>query len=138
MGIGPVEYIVIGFPGNKFSGEIVPALAELVDSGTVRILDLAFIQKDADGSVLAIEYDELEDELGYEGLNGESGGLLSDEDLAEAAEGLEPETSALLILWEDLWAAPLAAALRNADAVLLAGGRIPYEIVDAAMASLDS
>ena len=138
MAIGPVEYIVVGFPGNKFSGEIVPALAELIESGTVRIIDLVFIAKDVDGGVTFIEYDELEDVLGYEGLEGEAGGLLSDEDALEAAAGLEPGSSALMILWEDLWAAPLAHALRNADAVLLGGGRIPYQVVEAAMAALDA
>ena len=77
MTIGPVEYIIVGFPGNKFNGEIAPELVDLVESGTVRILDLIFIGKDADGSVVAFEIDELDAAAGFGGLDGDVGGLIS-------------------------------------------------------------
>jgi len=138
MDIGPVEYLIISFPGNKFKGEIAPAIADLVERGTIRILDLAFVSKDVDGSMLALEYDELDEAAAFVDIDGDSGGLLSDEDLEMAAEALEPNSSALLIMWEDLWAADLARALRNAGGVLLTGERIPHDIVELAFAGIDS
>jgi hypothetical protein len=98
MTVGPVEYIVVGFPGNKFTGEIAPELIALVESGTVRVLDLIFIGKDIDGSVLAIEIDELDDLVGFAGLDGEVGGLISPEDVAHVADLLEPNSSAALLI----------------------------------------
>jgi hypothetical protein len=100
--MGPVEYVVIAFPGNRFKGEIVPAVAELVDNDVVRILDVAFIKKDADGNVTMFEYDSLDDvlEFGFADVDGEAGGVLNDEDLELAAEALEPDSSAALIVWE--------------------------------------
>jgi Family of unknown function (DUF6325) len=138
MPIGPVEYIVIGFPENRFTGAIVPALTELVDSGTIRIIDLVFVKKDADGSVMSFEFDALEELAEYAGLDGEAGGLLNEEDIEIAADALEPNSSAALLVWEDAWAAPLATALREAGGVLLAGERIPYEIVEAAFEELSA
>ena len=138
MPIGPVEYIVIGFPENRFTGAIVPALTELVDSGTIRIIDLVFVKKDADGSVMSFEFDALEELADYAGLDGEAGGLLNEEDIEIAADALEPNSSAALLVWEDAWAAPLATALREAGGVLLAGERIRYEIVEAAFEELSA
>jgi uncharacterized membrane protein len=129
VAIGPVEYIIIGFPENQFKGEIVPALADLVESGTVRILDLIFITKDENGDVTTIEYEDLP---GIGDLDGEADGLLSEEDLDMAAEVLEPNSSALMIVWEDSWANRLAAAIRDAGGVIISGERIPHEIVEAA------
>ena len=136
MTTGPIEYIIVGFPGNKFSGEIVPELAALVESGTVRVLDLIFIGKDANGSVLAFEIDELEALADFAGLDTEVGGLISPEDIAHAAAALEPNSSAALLIWEDLWAAPFAEAVRRADGVLLEGARIPHELIAPALADL--
>jgi uncharacterized membrane protein len=130
------EYIVIGFPGNNFTGEIVPALADLVESGTIRILDLVFVLKDADGNVLSFEYDDLED-LGYHDLPGEVTGILSDSDVAQAGELLEPNSSAVLLIWEDLWAESFAQAVRNADGVFVAGGRLGEDSLAAALADLN-
>jgi hypothetical protein len=136
MTIGPVEYVIVGFPGNKFNGEIAPALARLIDSNTIRLLDLVFVGKDADGDVVAFEFDEL-DELGAFGdLEGEIGGLITPDDIAHAAAGLEPNSSAALVIWEDLWASEFAGAVRDSGGVLLEGGRIPYELVEAALADL--
>jgi hypothetical protein len=136
MTLGPVEYLLIGFPGNQFKGEIVPALADLIEAGTVRILDLVFVKKDEDGSITTFEYDALTEAPGFAELDGEAGGLLNDDDIALAAEALAPDSSAALLVWEDTWAAPLAAALRNAGGVLVAGERIPHEIVEQALDAL--
>ena len=135
MAMGPVEYIIIGFPENQFKGEIVPALADLVESGTVRILDLVFVMKDADGTVTSVEYEDLP---GVSELEGEADGLLSDEDLEMVAEVLEPNSSGLMIVWEDLWASRLAAALRDAGGVILSGERIPHDIVEAAFEGISA
>jgi hypothetical protein len=136
--MGPVEYVVIGFPGNQFKGEIVPALAELVDNDVIRIIDVAFIKKDADGSTTMFEYDTLDDVLafGFADIDGEAGGLLNDEDLELAAETLEPDSSAALIVWEHRWAARVAQAIRDAGGSIIAGERIPDEIVEQALADL--
>jgi uncharacterized membrane protein len=136
--LGPVEYVVIGFPGNRFKGEIVPAVAELVDNDVVRIIDVAFIKKDADGNVATFEYDTLDDVLayGFADVDGEAGGVLNDEDLELAAETLEPDSSAALIVWEHRWAARVAQAIRDAGGRIIAGERIPDEIVEQALADL--
>jgi hypothetical protein len=136
MTIGPVEYIVVGFPGNKFTGEIAPELIALVESGTIRVLDLIFIGKDADGSVLSFEFDELDEVAGFSDLDGEVGGLISPADVEFVASQLEPNSSAALLLWEDLWAAPFAQAVRDSGGVLLDGARVPHEIIEPALAAL--
>jgi uncharacterized membrane protein len=136
--IGPVEYVVIGFPGNRFKGEIVPAVAELVDNEVVRILDVAFIKKDGDGNVTMFEYDALDDvlEFGFADIDGEAGGVLNDEDLGLVAETLAPDSSAALIVWEHRWAARVAQAIRDAGGSIIAGERVPDEIVEQALADL--
>jgi hypothetical protein len=133
--IGPVEYILIAFPGNKFSGQIVPALQELVASGTIHIIDLLFVKKAADGSVLVVELDQMDaDEAApFDGLEGEYGGLLSQEDIELAAAELPPNSSAGLLVWENLWAARFAAAVRAADGVVIANERVPHDLVMAAL-----
>ncbi len=137
MTIGPVEYIIIQFPGNQFKGEIAPALADLIESKTVRIVDLVFILKDADGNVVWDEYDAGEngDGFGFAHLDGEAG-LLNEDDILTAAEVMDPNSSAALLVWEDLWAAPFAAAIRNAGGELIAGGRIPHELAQLAADTL--
>jgi hypothetical protein len=136
MAIGPVEYIVVGFPGNEFNGKVAPALAKLIESNTIRLLDLLFVGKDAEGNVLAIEFDELEELAEFAGVEGEVGGIISEEDIAHVAEALEPNSSAALLIWEDVWAAEFAVAVRESGGVLLEGARIPYEIVEAVFADL--
>lgn len=139
-GIGPVEYVVIEFPGNRFKGEIVPVLAELVDNELVRILDVAFIKKDADQTVTMFEYDGLDEvlEFGFAALDGAAGGVLSDEDLRMAAEVLAPDSSAALLVWEDRWAARLAQTIRDAGGRITTGERIPPEIVEKALADIEA
>jgi hypothetical protein len=138
MTIGPIEYIIVGFPGNQFTGQIAPALADLIDNDTIRILDLVFISKDPDGDVTAFEYDELEELAAFGDLDGEVGGLIGPDDIAHAAEGLEPNSSAALLIWEDTWAVPLVEAMRGAGGVLLEGGRIPHDLAEEAFAGLAS
>ena len=137
MDIGPVEYLILGFPGNMFTGRIVPELAKLIDSGLVRIIDLTFITKDADGHVDVVEYDAVEELAAFAGLDAEIGGILTDEDVAHAALSLEPNNSAALLVWEDTWAGPFAAAVRDANGVILEGARIPREIIQAGHGRLD-
>jgi hypothetical protein len=137
MEVGPIEYIVLGFPGNKFNGEVAPALAGLIDSGTIRILDLIFIGKDDAGDVVAFEFDQLDELEAFAGLEGEIGGFLSDEDVAYAGAALEPGSSAALLVWEDLWAAPFATAVRDSGGVILEGGRVPRELVEEVIAAID-
>ena len=136
MAIGPVEHIIIGFPGNEFNGKVAPALAKLIESNTIRLLDLLFVGKDADGNVLAIEFDELEELAEFAGIEGEVGGIISEDDIAHVAETLEPNSSAALLIWEDVWATEFAVAVRESGGVLLEGARIPYEIVEAVFADL--
>jgi Family of unknown function (DUF6325) len=134
--MGPVEYIIVAFPGNEFTGEIAPELEALVSSGTIRVLDLIFIGKDADGSVASFEIDELDAVAAFDGLDADVGGLISPEDIEHAAANLEPNSSAALLIWEDLWAEPFAQAVQRSGGVLLEGARIPGELLAAAMADL--
>jgi hypothetical protein len=136
MSIGPVEYIAIAFPGNKFSGEIVPAIKELQDSGTIRVLDLVIISKDADGAITAVELSEASPEeqatlaaLGVQGRN-----LLGQEDIEDIGSALDLNSTAALMIWENVWAERFAKSLRNADGVLIANGRIPAVVVEEIMA----
>jgi hypothetical protein len=134
MPLGPVEYIIIEFPGNDFRGDIVPAMAKLVDDGTVRIIDLVFIMKDSDGNVTIYEYDQLDELAPFASLPGEVGDFVNQEDLDYVATGLTPSSSAAVILWEDTWATELALAIRGAGGFVREGARIPPELVDAALA----
>jgi hypothetical protein len=138
MTTGPVEYIIVGFPGNQFNGKIAPELIALVESGTIRILDLIFIGKDADGAVTSLEIDQLDVSIGFAGLDADVGGLISPVDIEFAARSLEPNSSAALLVWEDLWAAPFADAVRQSGGVLLEGARIPAELITPALADLPS
>jgi uncharacterized membrane protein len=135
VALGPVEYLICSFPGNKFSGELAPAVAQLIDDKVVRILDLLFVSKDEDGTVHSFEIDQLDELAPFMELEGEAGAWLSDEDVEHAAEALEPNSSAVLLIWEDLWAAPFADALYNSGGVVLEGGRIPRDIIEAAAAA---
>jgi len=132
--IGPVDYLIVAFPGNKFRGEIAPALADLVDAGTIRIIDLAFVSKDADGEVLAFELNDLDPEVraGFERAGCEVQGLFNEEDLAAAGEELELNSSAALLVWENVWARDVAQKMRDAGGVLLDFERLPHEVVQAA------
>jgi uncharacterized membrane protein len=131
--LGPVEYIVVGFPGNKFKGEILPALADLVQAGLIRVMDLAVVTKAADGSIVCMELEDLatEESAPFAAFEREVGDLLSEDDLMKAAEELEPNSSAAVLIWEDLWARRFAQTLREADGVLLHYDRIPHDVIQA-------
>ena len=137
--IGPIDYLIVEWPGRQPTGEAMPYLVDLVERGLVRILDLAFIAKSEDGSVARIELADLGDEIAFSVFEGASSGLLSDEDTDEAASALEPGTSAALLVYENSWAAPFASAVRRSGGQLVASGRIPFDTVvealDAAEAS---
>ncbi len=140
MPIGPVEYMLIAFPGNKFNGQIVPALKELVASGTVHIIDLLFIKKDADGNMLTVELSTLDPDeaLPFDDLDGEVSDLLSMEDIELAAAELPPNSSAGLIVWENTWAARFADAVRSANGQVIANERIPHAVIEAARAAMEA
>jgi hypothetical protein len=132
--IGPVQYLVVAFPGNKFKGEIAPALAEQVEAGTIRLIDVAFVGKDDDGEVLAFELSDLDPDVreGLENLGAEGSGLFNEDDVQGVADELEPGNSAALLVWEDVWARDILSAMKDAGGVLLASDRIPHEVVTAA------
>jgi uncharacterized membrane protein len=132
--IGPVDYAIIAFPGNQFRGEIAPAIGDLVDDGTIRIIDIAFVAKDSDGNTVAMELLDLDPDVqeGLAKLDIEVSGLFSDEDLIGAAADLEPNSSAALLIWENVWARKVAQAMRDAGGVLVAFERIPHDIVQEA------
>jgi hypothetical protein len=134
--MGPIDYIVIEWPGRQPTGEAVPLIVDLVDRGIIRVLDIAFMVKGDDGSVAALDIGEIDSGSGGWGeFDGASSGLLGDEDIQEAAAALEPGTSAAVLVWENRWAAPIAMALRRSGGQLVANGRIP---VQAILASLDA
>ena len=135
MHLGPVEYLICSFPGNKFNGELAPAVAQLIDDKVIRILDLLFVSKDEDGTVHSFEIDQLEELAPFMELEGEAGGILIEEDVEHAADALEPNSSAILLIWEDLWAAPFAHALYNSGGVVIEGGRIQRDVIEAAAAA---
>jgi hypothetical protein len=132
--IGPVDYAIIVFPGNRFRGEIAPAIADLVDDGTIRIIDIAFVGKDQDGNAVAMELTELDPDVqeGLEKAGIEVSGLFNEDDLMDAADGLEPNSSAALFVWENVWARNVAQAMRDAGGELIAFERLPHEVVQSA------
>jgi uncharacterized membrane protein len=125
--MGPVDVIIIGFPGNKFNGRIAPAILELVEAGTIEILDLLFVMKDADGVVTALEFHELNEQLGtaVAGITVSAPGALDLDDAEEIREDLPLNSSALAVAFENTWAAKFVDAIRDADAVVIDQIRIP-------------
>jgi len=136
MTVGPVEYVVIAFPGSRFNGDVVPALAELVEQGTVHILDLVFVHKSEDGTMTVGEVEALDPELGavFARLEGDIDDLLNDDDLNDIAAEMTPNSTAAVLVWENLWAARFAEAVRASGGELVDSGRIPHEIVLEALA----
>ena len=133
--LGPVDYLVIEFPGSRFNGEIGAALVDLVEREIIRVLDLVVIKKDQDGSFEAFEFADIDDsELGsIRSLETELAQLVSEDDVASVAEALEPGSSAGLLVYENLWAAPFGSAVRRAGGQLVANGRIPVQALLAAI-----
>ena len=135
--LGPIDYMVLEWAGDQpVTGEVMPLLLDLVDRGIIRILDIAFLVKEQDGSVAALDFAELAQKSSdLADFEGASSGLLGQDDLEEAATALEPGTVAGVLVWENRWAAPVAMALRRSGGQLVASGRIP---VQAVLASLDA
>jgi Family of unknown function (DUF6325) len=137
--MGPIDYLIVEWPGRQPTGEALPHLVDLVDRGLIRILDLAFIAKAEDGAVAALEIADLGDEIdAFADFEGASSGLLGDDDVAEAGNALEPGTSAALLVFENSWAAPFAAAVRRSGGQLVASGRIPVQDVLAALDAVEA
>jgi hypothetical protein len=135
--MGPIDYIVIEWPGRQPSGEAAPLIADLHDRGIIRILDVALMVKGDDGSVAAIDFAEAEGS-DFAEFGGASTGLLGQEDLEEAAAALEPGTSAAVLIWENRWAGPVAAALRRSGGQLVASGRLPVQAILAALEAMEA
>jgi hypothetical protein len=136
---GPVDIVLLAFPGSKFKGEIAPAIGKLVDAGTIRLIDAVVVKKEENGDVISIELSDLGDDAGpFSGLDIGIGELVSDEDVALAAEALEPNSTAALLVFENTWMAEVAAAIRNADGIVVMQDRIPAAVVQAALDDLDA
>src|SRR6476469_6610249 len=137
--LGPVDYIVVEFPGSKFNGEIAPALVSLVERGIIRVLDVLILQKDDNGTLEASELSDLdESEAGsLRGFETELAMLLSEDDVIAVAEAIEPGTTAAVLVWENTWAVPFATAVRHSGGQLVASGRIPIQAIAAALEADD-
>ena len=136
--MGPIDYLIVEWPGRQPNGEAAPLLVELVDRGIIRVLDLAFIFKGEDGSVAALDIKDLGEQSEELSLfEGASSGLLGDDDIGEAGNALEPGTSAALLVYENTWAGPFAAAVRRSGGQLVANGRIPVQALLAAVEAAD-
>jgi hypothetical protein len=137
--LGPVDWIVVEFPGSRFKGEIAPTLVDLVDRGVIRVLDLVLMKKAEDGTLDFYELADLEDsEVGaLRAYETALATLLSEEDVVAVAEAVEPGSSAALLVWENCWAAPFGSAVRHAGGQLVASGRIPVQALLAAIEAED-
>ena len=135
--IGPVDVAVIAFDGNDFSGDIAPALADLQASGTVNVIDLAFVRKDADGSTAIVEVADDAVASAFEQIADSQFDLLSEADLSDLASGLEPASSAMVVVWENSWAARFASAVRQSHGRVAMLERIPHENVERAITALE-
>ena len=133
--LGPVDWIVVEFPGARFDGSMMPLIVDLEERGIVRVLDLVVLKKDADGSIEMFELTDLEDsEIGS--LRDEErqlAMLLSEDDLVNVAAAVDPGSAAAVLVWENTWAAPFGAAVRKAGGQLVASGRIPVQAIIAAI-----
>lgn len=133
--MGPIDYVVIEWPDRQPNGEAMPLLLDLVDRGIIRILDIALMAKDDDGTVGALDFADLASDSGFGEFVGAASGVLGQDDLEEAAAALEPGSAAAVLVFENRWAAPFAHAVRSSGGQLVATGRIP---IQAMLASLDA
>ncbi len=133
--LGPVDYLVVEFPAGQsnFNGEMASELGRLAESGIIRLLDLLIIQKEADGSVEAVEIDDLDGVDELRALETEIAEILAAEDVALLAESMQPGSVAGVVVWENRWAAPFASAARRAGGQLIASGRIPIQAIAASI-----
>jgi len=129
--MGPIDYLIVEFPGDRRTGEGLPLLVDLVERGIIRLLDLVFIRRNHDDSIVGIALTDFDGDryLDLTVFQGASSGLVDDDDIGRAGAVLEPGSSAAILIYENLWAAPLATALRRGGAGLVASGRIPFSVV---------
>jgi len=139
MALGPIEVLVVGFPGNQFNGEILPELERLIESDTISIVDGVLLQKDADGTVTFTEFEELgsnPDAARLAELMNQVESFISDEDVDELAAGLEPNSAAAMLVFEHTWFKPLRGAIVDSGGVLVSNFRIPGLVVEELLAEL--
>lgn len=136
MTYGPIELVVIAFPGNRFNGKILPAMEELINNKIVRILDITFVKKDAKGVVRMFEFNDLTPEEAslFERVGGEIYGVISHDDMQAAAAAMPNDSSAALIIWEDTWAAKFRQAALDSGGILLAHASLRPEVIEKALA----
>ena len=131
--LGPIDYLVVEFPKDKadFSGAMAGELKKLTEGGVIEVLDMIFVKKEADGTYDAVEAREyIDDEVGaLREFGAELAEILAEEDVEAIAEALEPETVAVILVWENTWAAPFAASIRHSGGQLVANGRIPMQAI---------
>jgi hypothetical protein len=133
--LGPVDYVVVEFPAgaSNFTGEMAAELVALVDSGTIRLIDVLILTKNEDGTIDAMELSDI-DELGeLQALEAQLADLLAEEDVEHLAAAMDPGSTAGVLIWENLWAAPFAAAARRSGGQLIANGRIPIQAIIASI-----
>jgi Family of unknown function (DUF6325) len=140
MALGPVELLEVRFPGNQFKGEIVPALKELVESGTIRIIDIVFVRKDREGAVAKVEINDLADDeyAAFDPLISEIDGLISEDDVQQLASGLENNSSAGIMLFENTWATRFVTAIRRAHGEVILNERIPRSVIEQLMPQMQN
>jgi hypothetical protein len=133
MAVGPIELLAVKFPGNQFKGEIVPALAELVDTGIIRVIDIIFVLKDEEGTINVVEISELDDETYdvFEAVISDVGGYLNEDDAQQMSGLLEPNSSAAVMVFENVWATRFVEAVRNAAGEVVFSERIPRAVIEA-------
>ena len=133
--LGPVDYIVVEFPAGEsnFTGEMTEELLALVDSGTIRVIDVLILTKNEDGSVEAMELSEIEQLGPLQAVEAQLAELLAEEDVAHLAAAMDPGSTAGVLIWENLWAAPFASAARRSGGQLIANGRIPIQAIIASI-----
>jgi Family of unknown function (DUF6325) len=138
--LGPVDYLVVEFPAgaSNFTGEMAAELLALVDAGTIRVIDILILTKDLDGSVDAVELEDIGDLGELQALEAQLAELLAAEDVAMLAAAMEPGSTAGVLIWENLWAAPFAAAARRSGGQLIANGRIPIQAIIASIEADDA
>jgi hypothetical protein len=133
--LGPVDYLVVEFPAgaSNFTGEMANELLALVDAGTIRVIDILILTKNEDGSVDAKELSDIENLGPLQAVEAELGDLLAADDVADLAAAMEPGSTAGVLIWENLWAAPFASAARRSGGQLIANGRIPIQAIIASI-----
>jgi len=137
--LGPVDYLVVEFPPDaaNFTGEMAAEIGRLVDQKVIRVLDLLVLRKDVEGAVEAVEIDDLDEQDDLRAAETQLAELLAEEDVAHLAAAMDPGTTAGVLVWENVWAAPFASAARRAGGQLIASGRIPIQAILASLEAED-